>query len=131
MRDFTRYVGIPYKDKGTDPATGLDCWQLVRYFHKQELGRELPDYLALYDSSLDPDSASGAFVRAIPDWRAVDPPAFGDVLIFRIARGPWHCAVYLEEGKMLHIDQGHNSVIESVDSLRWRNRIYGVYRWKS
>jgi cell wall-associated NlpC family hydrolase len=132
MRDFTRYVGIPYKDKGTDPATGLDCWQLVRYFYAQELGVTVPDYMALYDSSLDPISSSGAIVKAIPDWRPREgEPVFGDVLVFRIAKGPWHCAVYVGDGLMLHIDEGHNSVIEKVQSIRWRDRIYGTYRWRS
>jgi cell wall-associated NlpC family hydrolase len=131
-RDFSRYVGIPYVDKGTDPAHGLDCWQLVRHFYAQELGRTLPDYLTFYDSSLDARDVGEAMLRASPQWEPINPPPrFGDLLVFRILSGPWHCGVCLDDGVMLHTDQGHGSVIEPSASLRWRHRLYGVYRWKS
>jgi cell wall-associated NlpC family hydrolase len=130
MRDLARYVGIPYRDKGSDPETGLDCWQLVRLFYREELGKTIPDYMAFYRSSLSIVEASGAIVRAIPDWNPVEPPAYGDVLVFRITRSPWHTAICLDDGQMLHTDEGHGSVIEPVSSLRWRDRFYGAYRWK-
>ena len=126
-----RYVGIPYRDKGTNPATGLDCWQLVRLFYQEQFGVELPGYLALYDSSLDRSDCEQAILRALPQWAPVDPPLFGDVLVFRIVTGPWHTAVQLDDGLMLHTDQGHGSVIEPAKGIRWRDRHYGAYRWKS
>jgi len=131
MRDLTHYVGIPFHDKGTDPAVGLDCWQLVRYFYAREFKVMLPNYLALYESSLDPVAARDAIAHAIPQWTEVNPPDFGDVLVFRIMHAPWHTGVCVGGGRMLHIDQGHNSVIESYTGIRWRHRFYGAYRWKS
>lgn len=131
MRDLTAYVGIPYVDRGTDPARGLDCWQLVRHFYARELGTLIPDYMAFYQSARDIEGASAAIVRAIPDWVPVDPARFGDVLVFRISKAPWHTAIALDDGMMLHTDQGHDSVIEPVRSLRWRDRLFGAYRWKS
>jgi cell wall-associated NlpC family hydrolase len=131
MRDLSPYVGIPYVDKGTDPTRGLDCWQLVRHFYARELGQQIPDYLALYRSALVRREATAAIVSALPDWRPVADPQFGDVLLFRISNAPWHTAVALDAGHMLHTERGHNSVIESRLGLRWRSRLYGTYRWKS
>jgi cell wall-associated NlpC family hydrolase len=110
---------------------GLDCWQLVRHFYASELHQEIPNYMAFYDSSLRIRDAQAAIERAIPEWRKVLVPAFGDVLVFRITDAPWHTAVALEDGRMLHTDEGHGSVIESITSLRWRERFYGAYQWKS
>jgi cell wall-associated NlpC family hydrolase len=131
MRDLTRYIGIPYMDKGADPAVGLDCWQLVRHFYAQEFGRTLPDYMSFYTSSLDLRSVSAAMMRASSEWRRVEHAEFGDLLVFRITSGPWHTAVVLGDGLMLHTDKGHGSVIEPSNGMRWRHRLYGVYRWKS
>jgi cell wall-associated NlpC family hydrolase len=102
----------------------------VRFFYREELGKTIPDYMAFYRSSLSFEEASGAIVRAIPDWVAVDPPLFGDVLVFRITRAPWHTGIFLDGGRMLHTDEGHGSVIEPIGSVRWRDRFYGAYRWK-
>jgi len=131
MRNLTQYVGIPYKDRGMDPRDGLDCWQLIRHFYARELALEIPSYMTFYNSALEIESVSDAIIRAIPDWRPVAPACFGDVLVFRITRSPWHTAVALDDGLMLHTDEGHGSVIEPQQSLRWRDRFYGAFRWKS
>jgi cell wall-associated NlpC family hydrolase len=130
MVDLTQYVGIPYVDKGTDPARGLDCWQLVRLFYRTELGKEIPDYLAFYRSSFDKVDAQGVLMQARGDWVPVAPPRFGDLLLFRTVASPWHVAIALDDGLMLHSDEGHGSVIERRDGVRWRDRLYGAYRWK-
>lgn len=128
--DLSRFVGIPYIDKGTDPAKGLDCWQLVKHFYAAVLGKTIPDYMAFYESSKDMEEASKCIEQAIPSWLRVEAPQLGDVLVFRILQKPWHTGIYIGDGKMLHTDEGHGSVIEPIDSMRWKNRLYGAYRWK-
>jgi cell wall-associated NlpC family hydrolase len=131
MIDLTRYIGIPYVDKGQDPAMGLDCWQLVRHFYRQELGVDVPDYLELYASSMDKASVKGCMAHAFGEWQRVDYPAFGDVLVFRVTDAPWHTGIYLGPGRMLHSLPGHNSCLEAYDGTRWKHRLHGVYRWNS
>jgi len=131
MRNLREYVGIPFRDKGFDPVSGLDCWQLVRLFYRQEFGIALPDYMALYSSSLDMNGASDAIRIGMKDWNHVDTPKYGDVLIFRITSAPWHTGVRLDGGNMLHTDEGHGSVIEPINGIRWRHRLWGAFRWKS
>jgi cell wall-associated NlpC family hydrolase len=129
--DFTRFIGIPYVDKGTDPKTGIDCWQLVKYFYSEVLGKDIPDYMAFYQSSMDKQEVLAAMSVGFSEWKRVDEPEFGDVLVFRITDSPWHTGVYLYDDLMLHTIQGHNSAIERYTSIRWRHRLYGIYRWQN
>jgi len=129
--DFSQYVGIPYVDKGTDPAVGLDCWQLIKHVYADALGVLIPDYMSFYKSAMSIREASACIALAIPEWEHVETKQPGDVLVFRINEAPWHTGMYLGNGLMLHTDEGHGSVVDRIDNIRWRNRFYGAYRWKS
>jgi cell wall-associated NlpC family hydrolase len=129
--DLSRFIGIPYIDKGTDPAVGLDCWQLAKYFYREVMGKAIPDYLTFYKSSRSIDEAEGCIMEAVKEWQVVAAPDFGDICVFRIGNKPWHTGICIGNGMMLHTDEGHGSVIEPFNGVRWRNRIYGFYKWTS
>jgi cell wall-associated NlpC family hydrolase len=86
--------------------------------------------MAFYRASFDKVDAQGVLLQARGDWVRVAPPLFGDLLLFRTVASPWHVGVTLEDGLMLHTDEGHGSVIEPRAGMRFRDRLHGTYRWK-
>lgn len=123
------YVGIPFKEKGRDES-GLDCWGLVRLWYKNELGVDLPSYLNVYSHTKEKVVAETIAAESSAHWRSVDTPERGDVVLLRVMGLPWHVGVYLGGNKFLHVQQGCDSIIENLDSTRWRNRILGYVRMK-
>lgn len=131
MLNVSHYVGIPYADKGRNPRVGLDCWGLVMLVQREVFGREVPGYLELYKSAEDSQSVSDAMRAHFKDWDQVWPPQPGDVLIFRVANDPWHAGIHIGDNMMLHTMTDQDSCIEAFDRIRWRDRIFGAFRWKS
>lgn len=67
-----------------------------------------------------------------PAWQALEGPGPfppGVVHIFRIAGFKTHCGLSLGRGEFLHSLPGHNSAIECLTDLQWRQRRTGTYRW--
>jgi hypothetical protein len=84
VADAKKYLGVPYRWGGTDPATGLDCSGLVQRVMK-DLGVSVP--------------------RTVHEQRTVGRPVAslaqarpGDLLVF----GSHHIGIYLGNGTMLH-----------------------------
>jgi cell wall-associated NlpC family hydrolase len=130
MRALIDFVGIPYVEGTEDPARGVDCWQLVRLFYREQLGKEIPNYMAFYRATFDKVDAQSVLVNARGDWERVASPAYGDLLLFRSTGAPWHVGICLDGRLMLHADEGTGSVIEPRDGVRFRDRLYGAFRWK-
>ncbi len=82
----TRYLGVPYRWGGTDPATGLDCSGLVQRVFA-DLGIEVPRVVA--------DQAGAG--TPVPSLGQARP---GDLLVWR--GSPNHIGIYVGEGRMLH-----------------------------
>lgn len=125
---ISRYIGIPYSDKGRG-WSGCDCFGLLQLWMRTEKGIELPDYLEVYTSSADRESVSGAIEENMGGWVPVDKPEFGDALLFRIMGHPMHVGIKLNGSDFLHAFQNCDSCIERLDSLAWSRRLMGAYRW--
>lgn len=124
-------IGIPYLNKGRDQSIGLDCWGLLREFYFQHFNIELPSYDDQYQDAFDKQSTESVIQNNYSDWVLVNNPQFGDAILCRLAGHPCHVGVYLGEGKMLHTQSGHDSAIDMIDSVKWKNRIDGYYRHAS
>ena len=122
-------IGIPYAEKGRDQNIGLDCWGLFRVFYQQFMGIELPSFADTYQSALDHQAMAEAMNKHLPSqWIRVSEPEFGDGVRLRIDGNPCHVAVYVGNGQILHTQTGHDSALDRLDSVRWKNRIEGFYR---
>ena len=123
------YIGLPFKERGRD-AMGLDCWGLVRLVLHEQLNIQVPSYAHYYASSTSEKQIGPLVRRETLRWKqvAVEAAECGDVLILRMRGQPMHAAFVLNNRYMLHIERGINSVMERYDSLRWKNRIVGVFR---
>ena len=120
------YIGIPYINKGRK-TEGCDCFGLVQLFYKNEFSIDIPEHF--YHASDDIESAEIALESGKCDWKKVTEPAYGDVIMMRVAGHPVHIGVILDSRRMLHSLKGHASVIELFDCAKWKNRIEGYYQW--
>lgn len=129
MFDVSRYVGIPYADRGRT-ARGADCWGLVRLVYREQFGIELPSLDGRYASPTDSAGIAGAASDIMRcDWTLIELPEPGDVALMTIAGRPFHVAIVIPGNKFLHNPSApQGAVIESLSDPRWRRRVEGFYR---
>lgn len=125
------YIGIPYLDRGRDPAVGLDCWGLPRLFYAREKGIELPSLLESYDTASDHRAVTALVVAQARGWRRVVIPEWADLVTLNVAGRPWHVGVVLDERHFLHTMEGLGSIIDRLDSPRWSSRVEGFWRYQA
>lgn len=121
---------IPFREKGRT-REGVDCWGLVRLVLDEHFGYDdLPDYCDAYSSKEDKEGISNAVrVGLLRGWEKVETPAEGTLVILRLVGRPWHCALMLDSLHMIHALEGVGTVVERIDTMLWRNRIEGMYRY--
>lgn len=124
-----RFVGIPYVPHGRDYA-GADCWGILFLYYRDVLGTPVPAYSAEMDAR---EFKHGAIAPLIAEereklWQRVDTPQPGDGVLMRAGRHDSHVGVFLGQGRMLHSEGPHPSVIDRIGDMRWRSRITGFYR---
>lgn len=126
-----RYIGLPFAAHGRS-RSGLDCWGLVRLAMGEQFNVALPHYSSEYKSCTDVDSISQLIEREAVQWLAIAPglEKTGDVAVLRLRGRPHHVGLVLGDRLMLHIEEGVDSAIESYSSPRWKDRIYGFYRYE-
>lgn len=122
------YIGIPYENRGRT-RDGVDCWGLVQLWYREQLDVDVPDYLWAYTAANDKESVSDAIEENKANWKKVDEPEYGDVLVFRIMGYPMHVGIKLNGDDFLHAFQGTQSCLERLSSISWSRRLFEVYRW--
>ncbi len=127
--DVSRYASIPFVEKGRD-ITGCDCWGIVFLIFRDFFDIELPTYLEDYTSTED-EKVLGAVIAEHKrfNWEEVFIPEQFDVVLFRLKGQPMHVGVYVGEGRFVHCIQKSGVSVEKVNSIVWRNRIVGYYRY--
>lgn len=129
MIDFSKYVGIPFVDKGRT-IEGCDCWGLLRLVYSMELGVQLPTFSEEYESCRDTKTTWGSFNAHLADWEQVQTPVPLDGIFFNVVRNP-HVGIVVANNFFLHTTAStQSSTIERLDSPIWRNRIVSYHRLK-
>lgn len=126
------YTAIPWREKGRG-TDGVDCYGLLRLVYARELGVELPGFEGIgYCEGCDRRALAEAIDRFSTDWR---PVPLAEALPFDAVRlrtcAPLHIGIVVAPPRFLHVEAGVDSCIERWDSLRWKRRIFGVYRHAS
>ena len=124
------YVGIPYKLHGRD-IDGLDCWGLARLIYKDQKDIDLPSLSEEYFASDDVTHNQEVIARHKEGWALVNDYTVGDVALFRINGSQSHVGVIIDENRFIHAREGNNVTIEKLDSIQWRRRLVGVYKYTS
>lgn len=125
------YTGIPWRPKGRDRSTGLDCWGLLCLVFRKERNIELPEY-----GGIDPSDEGLVRDLFSHDWpikgfrEVTGNPWPMDVILFRVLGSPTHVGVVADKCRVLHMMEGAGSCIIRLDDPRWSRRIEGVYRYE-
>jgi cell wall-associated NlpC family hydrolase len=121
---LNKYIGLPYEQ--------YDCWQFICHYYNQELGILLPTFAGEYRNGADHQNINRIYTRELARqiWPAIEDARWPDLAVFHIDGEDWHAGIVVGAKHMLHIQKGCNSVIEKFTNLRWKNRLYGFYRYQ-
>jgi cell wall-associated NlpC family hydrolase len=130
MSNFSKYIGIPYKNLGRDKK-GCDCFGLIRLVYKEELGIILPTFTEL-EYTKDWYKKENHILNNIPsNWVKVDYPykLFDALIFYGVGNSPVanHIGLYVGEEKFLHILEGQTSMISKLE--KYKDKLYGVMRF--
>lgn len=130
---YNEYVGRPWKEGGRD-SDGYDCWGLVRQVLLDQTGYELPrlDGVA-YRSGGDRRGLLKAIAEYTKEpfgWEKLTNDQKADIynVVWLRNGGPIHFGVMIDSKRFLHVEEGCDSVIESIDSPRWQRKIRGFFK---
>jgi cell wall-associated NlpC family hydrolase len=135
IKEFVdKALGVPFKTKGRD-YSGFDCYGLMQCAYKDVLLRELPSYLDEYVDAGDTEASR----RVIQDnilaqkhnWDQVDKPQAMDVAFFKLGNTGTHLGLMIDDKSFIHCEKRIGTVIERLDSAKWKSRVEGVYRLKN
>ena len=122
-----KYIGIPFLDKGRD-INGIDCWGLVRLVYKQEYHIDLPNFSTNYEAD-DSEQMQDLLAQYKEGWEKIDTPTEGCIVLFNILGVESHMGIAVSSTHFLHARDRRDSAIESFESVAWRNRITGFYKY--
>lgn len=124
-----QFIGVPYVPHGRE-YTGADCWGILFLYYRDVLCTPVPAYSAEMEAREFHRVDIGPLIDDERErhWKAVDVPQPGDCILMRAGRHDSHVGIFLGQGRMLHSEGPHPSVIDRIGDMRWRNRISGYYR---
>jgi cell wall-associated NlpC family hydrolase len=125
------YLGAPYRWRGRDPETGIDCWGLVVHALQHAFGVAVDDFGRLYpdDGAAGLRQARRAIADELPGWREVEWEE-GAVVLFREKLAvPSHIGLALAKpGWILHAS--HTLAATTFDAFghpAWKADFVGAY----
>lgn len=128
MTDFSRYIGIPFKDHGRS-RQGLDCWGLIRLIYNQELDIVLPDYSKEYVDATDRHHIPLLVYEQRKRWKSVKAPEEYDVILININKQPLHVGCMINARQFIHVMRGRHTTVDVVTNYEWKPRIDSFYRY--
>ena len=119
-----KYIGIPFEQ--------LNCWQFICHYFKHEFNIKLPCFTGEYQDAYDNKNIAKIYTRELANkiWPRVKSPAYPDLVVFLIDGFKWHAGIVLDNVSMLHTQERCDSCIERYIGPRWKNRLYGFYRYQ-
>lgn len=124
-----KYIGIPFLSNGRD-SSGLDCWGLVRLIYEEQYNITLPSFSG--DYHIEDDRRIKELIAQYQEgWEQTDTPKEGCVVLFRIFGELTHIGVMVSHHEFIHVREGSNTVLDSIDNVKWKNRITGYYSYNS
>ncbi|GAA2888186.1 cell wall-associated NlpC family hydrolase [Aminobacter niigataensis] len=123
------FVGLPWLDRGRD-RNGCDCWGLLALVYAERFGIELPSFRDDYQTAADGDAVSALIDGRRDCWTEIPDGTErpGDAVLMSLGGRPRHVGIVIGGARVLHIERGAGSVIESYRSFRLRRRVLGFFR---
>jgi cell wall-associated NlpC family hydrolase len=131
LSGFDRFVGIPYADKGRGPE--YDCWGLLQAVMRELRGVELPSYSDKYVTADDRRALADLIAGELDPWEEIvaGQEQILDAVLMREGRFPRHVGIVTEPGKLLHVQEGHTSMIERYREGPLKARVVGFFRYRT
>jgi len=125
--DFSKYIGIPFEDKGRT-AEGLDCWGLLCLIFKEQFNIFIPTFE--YSTATNFSEVGKLIEDNIHVWIKIEPDTrkVGDVILLRLLGYPVHVGILVDRQRMIHVFKGTNTCLQRINSIVWKKRIQGIYR---
>ena len=122
-KKYEQYVGLPYEKP-------LGCFRLVQRIYKEQFDVNMPDFVEGLDDT-DYLAKAKVFKKALGEnCIEVHTPKEGDIIVFKDRNHPSHIGIVLQNKLMIHAPNVNETTrIERYNSLLWRNRIEGFYRY--
>ncbi len=132
MIDYSDLIGVPFKNRGRDKDTGLDCYGLVMEVYKK-IGIQLPEYYADWNNV---EKINGIIQQEVGTslWKKVDgghiPIPCVMAIRFGVPKGVVnHTGVYVGNGKFIHIRENVGVCVDRINSPAWKKQIEGFYEY--
>lgn len=122
-------MAVPFVDGGRD-MTGIDCWGLVRWVYRENLGVELPDYGEISATELRRIAREVTGAWDTDPWHMVLDPQRFDVVVMRLYSSNIvaHVGVMVDDTSLLHIERASGACIVPIRHPTVRDRIVGFRR---
>jgi cell wall-associated NlpC family hydrolase len=125
------FIGVPFLARGRDHA-GCDCFGLVYLVYRDVLGITLASYVEAYASTEERAEIAALIAGDASAWPWTSVPAGRerefDVALFRRGGLDSHIGIVAARGRMLHVEDGGQSCIETYGNGKWHARLAGFYR---
>lgn len=129
---WVQYVGKEFAEKGRGPDS-FDCWGLGKWVYEHHHPNKiiLPGYEEFYETTNDRETLGRVIDEQRQErWREVTDPKEFDFVLLRMRGVPMHVGIVTKENHMLHCAQGIGTVHERFDSIRWRSKVLGFFRYE-
>ena len=133
MINYTDLIGTPFKNRGRDITSGVDCYGLVIEVFKR-FGHTIPEYYADYNDIKAVNDLITGKTSIKSNWRKVDVNSMKVPCLLAIRFGvPQgvvnHTGVFIGNGKFIHIRENTGVCIDRINSPAWKNQIEGCYEF--
>lgn len=131
-----KLIGIKFKDGGRNPDEGFDCWGLVCWYYREELGVELPDYMIGAYNSVSISEKIG-HAKGLGWHRLVDRTQLcrHNLITFNLDCDgnpslTTHIGIWMQDGDRFLHAMNKTGVIQSrLGDSFWRLRTSGYFQW--
>lgn len=133
MINYTDLIGVPFKNRGRDINTGVDCYGLVIEVFKR-FGYNIPEYYADYNNTQAVNDLIVGKTAIKSNWERVEinnmPIPCLLAIRFGVPQGIVnHTGVFIGDGKFIHIRENTGVCIDRIKSPAWYRQIEGCYKF--
>lgn len=116
--DYTPYINLPY-------VFPHGCLLIIARIYRELYGWDIDKY---YDVHANEGIAAmqDALVEHLQEIGAGNEQE-GDIILIRA--WPWHVALVIEPGLMLHALEGRHSIVSDYHKAQWKNRVRRYFRY--
>lgn len=124
FRIYEDLLGVPFRNRGRDPKTGLDCYGLAMEVFRRH-GIQLPEF---WISCMDFSTIEKTMGEQKARWIRVGIDVIPSIAVIRLRSKYYnHVLINIGHGRFIHTRQNTGVQIERFDDLYWRERYDGFY----